>query len=237
MSNTYFQFRQFTVHQDQCAMKVTTDSCLFGAWIADQIAGAQGHLLDIGAGTGLLSLMLAQSTNTTIDAVEVEENCCLQLNENIEGSGWSNRINTFHADILQFIPERLYDFVISNPPFYENQLQSPDAAVNLARHTDFLNLSGLFKKASQFITSEGEFYVLIPFYRLEECLETAAIPHFFVQHLAVVRHSNQHKPFRAMLRMKVNPVVGTNETIDVYGPEGKYSSRFKNLLSPFYLKV
>jgi tRNA1Val (adenine37-N6)-methyltransferase len=237
MANTYFQFRQFTVHQDKCAMKVTTDSCLFGAWVAEQISGAEGRLLDIGAGTGLLSLMLAQFTNSHIDAVEVEENCYLQLKENVEGSDWSNKINTFHSDILQFMPERPYDFVISNPPFYEKQLQSADATVNLARHANGLNLSFLFQKVRQLIAPDGEFFILIPYYRLEECLKTASHYDFFVEHFAEVRHSSQHKPFRAMFRMKLNSVEKNSETIEVHGLDGKYGSRFKSLLSPFYLKV
>jgi tRNA1Val (adenine37-N6)-methyltransferase len=237
MANTYFQFRQFTVHQDNCAMKVSTDSCLFGAWVAEQSAGAAGNLLDIGAGTGLLSLMLAQSTNTSIEAVEVEDLCFRQLTENIDTSDWKHRIKCVHVDILKYSPEKNYDLIISNPPFYENQLQSPDAAVNLARHANELSIAALFQKVKDLIHPEGEFYVLIPFYRLAECLERADKLGFFVHQQVEVRHSNQHKPFRAMIGFRITPVEKKFETIEVNGHYGQYSPRFKNLLSPFYLKV
>ncbi len=105
MSNHYFQFKQFTIQQEQCAMKVTTDACLFGAFVAQQIINCQlpiVNLLDIGTGTGLLSLMLAQKTNTLIDAVEIDEASCKQATKNIEQSPWKEQLNIFNADILKF---------------------------------------------------------------------------------------------------------------------------------------
>ena len=107
-------------------MKVTTDSCVFGAWAAKQIKQLEekpGKVLDIGCGTGLLSLMIAQINKTTIDAVEIEENAFQQANENISNSPWHDLIQTHHADILNFQPEVKYDCIITNPPFYENELK------------------------------------------------------------------------------------------------------------------
>jgi tRNA1Val (adenine37-N6)-methyltransferase len=218
-------------------MKVSTDSCLFGAWAAEQCAGVEGHVLDIGAGTGLLSLMMAQSTYALIDAVELEDCCYSQLKENIASSNWKYRVTAVHADILSYSSEKSYNLIVSNPPFYENQLQSPDTTVNLARHAKELNISALFQKVKELIVKDGEFYVLIPYYRLNECLKIAESCGFFIKHHVEVKHSNQHRPFRAMLGFKIVTVESRYEALDIKGPDGQYNHRFKELLSPFYLNL
>ena len=152
MANNYFQFKQFIIHQDRCAMKVTTDSCLFGAWVAaavrsqDPIAIGSGvrSLLDIGAGTGLLSLMIAQKNNISIDAIEIDKDAFLQASENIAASPWSERIKISHADIKYFNPlPAKYDIIVSNPPFYENEWQSESLQRNTAHHSSELLLTDL----------------------------------------------------------------------------------------------
>ena len=137
MANTYFQFRQFIIHQDRCAMKVTTDACLFGAWVANQIKNTGSEFstaLDIGTGTGLLSLMVSQKNDLKIDTIEIEDDAFEQLKENIADSPWKDRINLFHNDVRNFIFNQQYDVIFSNPPFYENELKSDDAKRNLALH-------------------------------------------------------------------------------------------------------
>ncbi len=127
MANSYFQFKQFTVHQDRCAMKVTTDSCLFGSWIADKIEkedSAISNCLDIGTGTGLLSLMVAQkNAGIKIEAIEIDNDASSQAKENIASSPFSENINVIHADVKEYVLENKYDIIISNPPFYEKELK------------------------------------------------------------------------------------------------------------------
>src|SRR5437016_546981 len=137
MANSYFQFKQFTVHQERSTLKVSTDSCIFGAWVAeksrelrfvDPSTGSGRTIpaaLDIGAGTGLLMLMLAQQWNGAIDGIEIDKSAYEQALENIQASPWGNRLHLFNGDITSFALPGVYDLIISNPPFYEGDLISP----------------------------------------------------------------------------------------------------------------
>src|SRR5688572_30396977 len=128
MANNFFQFKQFIIYQDKCSMKVCTDACIFGAGIANIISNSESRIsncLDIGTGTGLLSLMIAQKTSALIDAIEIEEDAFNQAKENFSNSSWSQRLRAFHTDVKHFNSPLKYDFIISNPPFYQNDLISP----------------------------------------------------------------------------------------------------------------
>src|SRR5437868_5022622 len=144
MPNNYFQFKQFIIQQDNCAMKVCTDACLFGAYIANELQSIPVNtILDIGAGTGLLSLMLAQKTTAVIDAVEIDNAAFEQAKENIAASPWKEKINTYHADISTFKTGKRYEHIISNPPFFEDDLRSNDEKKNFAKHDSSLTLENL----------------------------------------------------------------------------------------------
>jgi tRNA1Val (adenine37-N6)-methyltransferase len=148
MPNPYFRFKQFTVYHDRTAMKVTTDACLFGAWSSEIINKglfAKDNALEIGAGTGLLSLMVAQKNNITIDAVEIDASASQQAAENIVASPWKERISIHHSDILRFDNHKKYDCIFSNPPFYENEIDSINDKKNLAHHGLGLKLDVLFE--------------------------------------------------------------------------------------------
>ncbi|MGN6568280.1 MAG: tRNA1(Val) (adenine(37)-N6)-methyltransferase, partial [Flavipsychrobacter sp.] len=134
MSNQYFQFKQFRIEQDKCAMKVSTDACIQGAWtpIHDHVR----HVLDIGTGTGLLSLMLAQrDPRMHIDAVELDEQAATQAKENIVSSPFSERIDIIHGDAKEYQANQQYDLIICNPPFFQNSLLGDNSKRNTARHT------------------------------------------------------------------------------------------------------
>src|SRR5215831_18097201 len=140
MSNAFFQFKQFRVDQDRSAMKVTTDACILGASIPVPV---YGKILDVGAGTGLLSLMMAQRTQCDIDGVEVDEESYRQAHENFQNSPWSDRLKIVHDDFKKFNPDYKYDLVITNPPFYENSYRSANPALNAAKHNDRLPFKDL----------------------------------------------------------------------------------------------
>src|SRR3982750_4258430 len=171
MSNTYFQFKEFRIDQERTAMKVTTDGCLLGAWASQLISGDslhQGQVLDIGTGTGLLSLMIAQVTNHRIDSVEMEDQAAIQALENIAHSKWKDRIQLIHADIREYTTECRYDYIVSNPPFYENELKSGRQEKDMAHHDAGLSLTELFASIDRLLSPDGKFYLLLPFKRKEE---------------------------------------------------------------------
>ena len=236
MGNSFFRFKQFTIHQDKCSMKVTTDGCLFGAWANSKIVSGE-TLLDIGAGTGLLSLMLSQHRSIKIDAIEIENSCYEQLCHNIQDSPFSSTINAINGDIKDWETEIRYQHIISNPPFYEKQLRSDQRGVNLARHAEGLTLHALFSHAKRLLSSQGFFYVLMPFYRKAECLDMASQFQLFPVSIADVKQSPFHDAFRVMIQFSTNSGNSEIETIIIKKNASEYSDAFKLLLAQYYLNL
>lgn len=240
MANTYFQFKQFTVQQDKCAMKVTTDSCLFGS-LSPTLSEGEGvlNVLDIGTGTGLLSLMFAQKKqNALIDAIEIDKDAFEQAKENIAASPWADRINIIHADARNYSFPQKYDAIISNPPFYENELKADDKKKNVAHHGDDLTLNELFSIIKNNLSPTGFFYLLLPYKRNEEVKNLLLENDLAVSNLVFVRQSVAHDYFRIILAGKINS-GGSNETrideIAIWNDKQQYTDAFKNLLKDYYL--
>ncbi len=242
MSNSYFRFKQFTIHQDKAAMKVTTDSCLFGAWVAKKMAehtGTSIQLLDIGTGTGLLSLMLAQkNTGCTIDAIEIDRNAYEQALENVMNSPWKEKIHVLHADIKLFEPRKKYDIIISNPPFYEKELKAEDENKNIAHHNAGLSFSELFEIIKRQLSPEGYFYLLLPYKRNEEIRKLVFEHRFELSQLVLVRQSVNHGYFRIMLCGRL-PSEKKEETVldemAIKDNNDNYTPSFTSLLKDYYL--
>jgi tRNA1Val (adenine37-N6)-methyltransferase len=239
MSNTYFQFKQFTIHQEHCAMKVCTDACLFGAWIAEKARDQKAkvkNVLDIGTGTGLLSLMLAQQTDARIDAVEIDEQAAAQAADNMETSPWKERLQVINGDVRQLHLGRKYDLIISNPPFFENNLKSPDGKRNLALHSESLSLEDLMQVVQKELAEEGSFTILLPYERKDNCIASAAAVGLYPEEIIAVKQSELHGYFRVMLwfnREKQTPIT---TIIDIR--EGNdYSAAFVRLLKDYYLHL
>lgn len=234
MGNSHFSFKQFTIHQDHCAMKVTTDACLFGAWVNSKVRSAE-KMLDIGAGTGLLSLMMAQGRSIEIDAVEIEETCFEQLCSNIKNNPIGKRINPIRNDIRLLNTDKKYDLIVSNPPFYEKQLKSDMTDINLARHSDQLSLRDLFLQVKKMIKNNGHFFLLMPYYRKSECMEMAASHGLFPQTIALAKQSIVHEPFRAMFCFTTSPGETTTEEIAIKKNAPVYTDAFYLLMKDYYL--
>jgi tRNA1Val (adenine37-N6)-methyltransferase len=237
MANTYFKFKTFTIEQQNCAMKVTTDACLFGAWVADQLTN-ENQLLDIGAGTGLLSLMLAHKNDTAaITSVEIEETCFQQLSENIAQSIFARQIKAVQGNILDFNPLQSFDVIFSNPPFYEHQLKSNKLTNNQARHDASLSLNDLFHVVAKLLKDDGVFYVLLPFYRKEETLKLAGEVGLEIEKLTAVRQTPSHAPFRIMCKFKKGNHQPFENEITIASGNGDYTASFIELLKDFYINL
>lgn len=161
MSNPYFQFKQFTVWHDKCAMKVGTDGVLLGAWTPVREAR---HILDIGTGTGLVALMLAQRSpvDTKIVALEIDESAVEQAKENVDRTPWKERIEVVQADFIQYQSSDKFDVIVSNPPYFIDSLECPDQQRNVARHNNSLTYEELLKGAAGLLAEDGTFTVVIP---------------------------------------------------------------------------
>jgi tRNA1Val (adenine37-N6)-methyltransferase len=236
MPNSYFQFKQFRIEQDSCAMKVTTDACAFGAWVASLFPNSKS-VLDVGAGTGLLSLMIAQSGAETIDAVEIEQSCFMQMKENMDQSVFTNQIHPLLGDFLQLDISKQYELILSNPPFHENQLKSDSRSINLARHSDAMPLNLFFQKSKSVLDPNGSLCVLIPFYRKKETLDLAAEVGLCGKQLIDLHHDANHAAFRTFIHFSQNQEELKEEHLFIYERENQYSQRFKSLIAPYYLHV
>ena len=242
MANHYFQFKQFTVQQEHCAMKVCTDACLFGAWLAEQMVGSQKKIarcLDIGAGTGLLSLIIAQKLGeVTIDAVEIDEQAAHQADENFRHSPWADRMQIHVSAVQQFKPPQAYGLVVSNPPFFENDLKSPQKKRNLALHSEALNLSDLLEASRSLLQQAGFFGVLLAFHRMEECEILARKHTFFLYKKMLVKQSPVHPPFRVMMIFSTSAAFPVETGyISIKDSDGSYHPEFKKLLQDYYLNL
>jgi tRNA1Val (adenine37-N6)-methyltransferase len=239
MSNSYFQFKQFTIHQEYCAMKVCTDACLFGAWVGEQLQSRNSKvksILDIGTGTGLLSLMLAQKSEADIDAVEIDEAAAQQATDNIDASPWKNRVQVIQGDISYIHLGRKYDYIISNPPFFENNLKSSDTQRNLALHSDMLRLDDLIRIAHVNLSDEGGIALLLPYERGNECIDIARSNDLYLAERVDVRQSNKHSYFRSMLLLRTENNTAITGELSIR-ENSNYSPEFVKLLKDYYLHL
>jgi len=219
-------------------MKVCTDSCLFGAWIASAIEDkniSAETILDIGTGTGLLSLMLAQKTNAGIDAVEIDTNAFEQATENVNASPWNKQIKVFKADIKKWDASLKYDLIVSNPPFYQNDLLPESEAKSVAKHNAALSLEELIVIAKKLLNENGTFAVLLPWHRTK-LLENISSEHsFFIKEKMEVKQTPSHNYFRTMLILQQKETTQSESELVIKNNENKYSTEFKDLLKDYYL--
>ena len=244
MANSYFRFKQFTIHQQDAAMKVTTDACLFGAWAAQRIAEElPGTVkgLDIGSGTGLLGLMLAQkNSRLQLELIELETAAARQAMENAAASPWKERLQVLEGDARKITFSGSYDIIISNPPFYESELRSEDDRRNMAHHDESLLWSELFPLLSRLLKPGGRFYLLLPSKREDEIpalLEAAGLS---LLRLVRVRQSVLHGFFRLMIEGHHRQEAASQpagEEIAIKDDGDLYTPAFTRLLKDYYLHL
>lgn len=234
MANDYFRFRQFEIQQSRCAMKVCTDACLFGAWTA--VKKTSKKVLDIGTGTGLLSLMYAQQhPEAQISCIEIDKDAALQAQENFDRSPWKNNFHLHHAALQSWQMHDQFDLIFSNPPFFENDLHSADDRRNQALHSTALTLEELLEFVHGHLEENGQFAVLLPYHRTEYFEKKAGASGLFVRDKIFVRQTERHAYFRSMLLLQKENVLANISEIAIRNAQNGYSPAFAALLRDYYL--
>ena len=233
-----FNFKQFHVNQDRCAMKIGTDGVLLGAWTP--LINNPYNVLDIGAGTGILSLMLAQRSNAgQIDAIEIDEDAYEQCVENFETSPWGDKLFCFHAGLDEFVdePEDEYDLIISNPPFYTDDYKSENTSRDLARFEDALPFEELIEAAALLLSDNGIFSVIIPFKEEERFVSLCKELDLFPLKITRVKGTPTSEIKRCLLafcRMEQTPLI---DELVIEISRHNYTPEYIELTKEFYLKM
>ncbi|MGB5428180.1 tRNA1(Val) (adenine(37)-N6)-methyltransferase [Eudoraea sp.] len=233
-----FKFKQFTIYQDRCAMKIGTDGVLLGAWT--NISNSPESVLDIGAGTGIIGLMLAQRCYAnTIDAIEIDEDAFEQCVENFEASPWSDRLFCYHASLDEFLDEidDKYDLIISNPPFYSEQVTSGNIARDQARQNSSLPFNLLLKGVSELLSKNGSFAIVVPFKEEKSILQQARKFELYPVRLLRVKGHPDSEVKRSLIEFHFKKTeVLTNELI-IEKSRHEFTEDYINLTKDFYLKM
>lgn len=231
--NNYFEFKQFKVIHEKSAMKVGIDGVLLGAW--SNFDNCQ-RILDIGTGTGLLSLMAAQRSKAIIDAVEIDSDAAMEAELNFSNSGWSERLNVSKMSFQDFETDKRYDHIISNPPFFENSLKPNDEKRLKARHTDSLSLDELLAKAKQYLRDDGSISLILPADKDDQLAKMVEMKGLFVKRKCFVHPFISKKPNRILIELLTMPCESSTNKIIIRNEETHlYSEEYKSLTTDFYL--
>lgn len=239
MSNNYFRCKQFTVFQDRCAMKVGTDGILLGAW-ADMHDCCR--VLDIGTGTGLVALMLAQRyDNCRVLSLDVDENAVQQADRNFRESPFSRKLEALHIDFKAFARQSFekFDAFVCNPPFFKDSLTSPNAFRTLARHDHTLSLHEILEGCHRLSTQMSRLSLIFPFDRKTEIETEAQAFDWYISRQTVVFPKRGKSPNRLLVELskeKNSDDVSISELV-IYEADGTYTDDFVALVKDFYLKL
>jgi len=245
MPNTYFQFKQFRVNQDRCALKVCTDACIQGAvtakWLRNRLNSHDvkpaPRLLDIGTGTGLLSLMMAQAIpEGYVEGVEFDVDTALQAAENFCQSPWSDRLKSLAIDVRTFEPTSMYDYIISNPPFYEEDLKSTHPGKARAKHTISLSFDELLMSIDRLLHECGFFSIMLPASTFKRWRAMAKRNDFYPCYILEVGQSPAHNYFRTIgIFCRGEIAAPQKDRLFIKDIFGKYTLEMKDLLEDYYL--
>jgi len=228
-----FRFKQFSVDQSGCAMKINTDGVLIGGIVK---AEAPSRILDIGTGTGVIAMMLAQRfPEAFVDAVEIDASAASTAARNFSSSPFAPRLSVHEENILAFEPGSSYDLIISNPPFFVNDLKNPEERKRLARHADEDFFTGLIRKIAGLLNPVGECWLILPVKQAEELVVQAVLYKLFPSRIIHV-HSDESKPeIRQVICFSFANAAVVHEDFYIYAAKGVYTEAYVSLLKEFFL--
>lgn len=227
-----FTFKQFTIRQDRCAMKVGTDGVLLGAW-----ATGGDRILDIGTGTGLVALMMAQRfPNATVTGIEIDDAAATQATENVASSPFHERIDIEHCALQDFNPQSKYDAITCNPPFFEESLKCPNKTRNTARHTDTLPYSTLFEHCRDMLTDEGTLSIIIPADYLSRVQQECAYCSLFINETLYIKTTERKPAKRVLLAIGRHIKNSPRSSTAILMANAKRSEWYTQLTNDFYIR-
>lgn len=236
--NHPFKFKEFNINQDRCAMKVGTDGVLLGAWVS--LKNTPTSILDIGAGTGLIALQMAQrSYAETIDAIELDNDAYEQCVENFEASQWADRLFCYHASLQEFAEEleETYDLIISNPPFYTEDVSTGNESRDKARQNSSLPFEELLEGVKKLLSNKGSFATIIPFKEEKKILKLAMNFDLYANQITHVQGNPDSEIKRSLLQFSfLETRIQKNELVIEIGRH-QYTKAYQELTAPFYLKM
>lgn len=233
-----FQFKKFTIHQDRCAMKIGTDGVLLGAWVP--LDHNIHSILDIGTGTGVIGLMLAQrSAAGVIDGIEIDADAYEQAVENFESSLWGDRLFCYHASFQEFVVEmdEEYDLIITNPPFFTENFKTQDKQRDLARFEDALPFEHIIGGSVQLLSESGKVAMIIPYKEEERLLKLANQAGLFPERITRVKGTPSTEIKRSLLLLSFESQDPIIDTLIIEKERHQYTQEYMALTSDFYLKM
>lgn len=231
---TMLRFKQFAITQDKCAMKVTTDGVLLGAWA--NVHGAQ-NILDIGTGTGLIALMMAQKNKEAIvDAIDIDGDAYRQAKGNFENSAWAYRLNAVHSSLQTYGSGKKYDVIISNPPYFVNDLKTGNTQKDIGKHSTALTYSELLNGINRMLAETGRAFLVIPAFNLKLVEDIAGNEGLFITHQTAVIAVQGKKPYLQLLRLERKICKYETDSIVIQEKAGEFMEQFRLLTKDFYLK-
>ena len=234
MPNPYFSFKQFTIHHDRCAMKVGTDGVLLGAWTR---LGHSRSVLDIGTGTGLIALMLAQRNQTCfVTAIDIDAEAVEQARENIQASPWKERVVALLQDVRTFRTSECFDTIVTNPPYFVNSMKCPDGQRNTARHADTLDMETLLAQVASLLAPDGCFSIVLPSEHMDVLLPTAERFGLYPSRRTDVITRPGIPPKRVLLEFVRTQMPTLTDELVVELERHRYSEEYMALTKDFYLK-
>lgn len=229
-----FRFKQFSVAQDRCAMKVNTDGVLLGAW-AD-VSEAK-TILDIGTGTGVIALMMAQRNPAAIiDAIDIDAYAFAQTGENFLDSLWSERLYAYHISLQNYSPEKKYDLIISNPPYFVDDYKTDSHRRNIAKHSISLSYKELVSGINRLLSGPGEAFVVLPAFNLQLFESLALGENLFITKLTEVIAVEGKSPYLVLIKLSREQKEYSKSSIVIQNEEGVSTDEYKALTKAFYLK-
>lgn len=234
MRNAVFAFKQFTVNQDKCSMKLGTDSVLIGAWAKTNKAK---KILDVGTGSGVIALMLAQRSDADIDAIDIEYAAHVQAKENFAESKWSKRLTSYHSSLQEFSPGKKYDLIVSNPPYFPLPKSHSEKEGIQARFTHLLSFSDLAEHVVRLLSAKGTFCVVFPVHEGAMFTNEAEKRKLYLANFVWVKTTNRKKfPKRILMEFSFSKTEDINDTLLVIQAENKHTDEYKALAKDYFFK-